>query len=148
MYTPSTYFTDNFFNDWLTDVFDRTPDLFHATGNSQMSTDIKEFKDHYEMGIELPGFKKDDVHASLKDGYLTINAHREEKTPDTDEAEDNGKFVRRERFYGTIERSFYVGEDVKQQDIKAKFEDGILVISIPKVEKKPEIDENQFISID
>ncbi|MEE3420764.1 MAG: Hsp20/alpha crystallin family protein [Lachnospiraceae bacterium] len=148
MLVPSSLFTDSFMNDWFTDTFNRTPDLFHATGSTQMSTDVKEFKDHFEMAVELPGFKKEDVRASLKDGYLTVNAHREEKSPEGEEAENEGRFVRRERFYGTIERSFYVGEDVKQEDIRAKFENGVLIISIPKIEEKPEVEEDQSITID
>lgn len=143
MYVPSL-FNDNFMNDWFTDTFNRTPDLFHAVGNSQMSTDVKEYKDHFEMAMELPGFAKENVRASLKDGYLTVSASREDKTSD----EDDGRFVRRERFYGTIERSFYVGEDVKQQDIKAKFDNGVLTVCIPKIEAQPEVEEDQSISID
>ena len=146
MLVPSL-FNDNFMNmnDWFTDTFNRTPDLFHAIGNSQMSTDVKEFKDHFEMAMELPGFKKEDVRASLKDGYLTVSAKREDENAG---GEGDGRYVRRERFYGTIERSFYVGEDVKQQDIKAKFENGVLVVSIPKIEEQPQVEEDQSIAID
>lgn len=144
MLVPSL-FTDNFFNDFFNDAFNTTPTLFKATGSSLMSADVKELKDHYELTLELPGYKKEDVHAALKDGYLTIEATREDKKDDQDE---DGKYIRRERYTGTLERSFYVGEDVKQEDIKAKFDNGVLEINIPKVDAKPEIETSQNITID
>lgn len=144
MLVPSL-FTDNFVNDFFNDAFDRTPAMFKASGSSIMSADIKEYKDHYELGLELPGYKKEDVTASLKDGYLTIEAKREDKNDSEDE---EAKYIRRERFIGTLTRSFYVGEDVKQEDIKAKFANGVLDICIPKVEYKPEIETAKNISIE
>ena len=144
MLVPSL-FTDNFVNDWFNEAFNSTPAMFKATGSSLMSADVKEFKDHYELSLELPGYKKEDVTASLKDGYLTIEGKREDKQ----EEEDNkGRFIRRERYVGTLTRSFYVGEDVKQEDIKAKFENGVLDICVPKVEYKPEIEEARNIMIE
>ena len=144
MLVPSL-FTDNFISDFFNDPFDRTPSMFHATGSSLMSADVKEFKDHFELSLELPGYRKEDVTASLKDGYLTIEARREEKN---DGDEEKAHFIRRERYVGTLTRSFYVGEDVKQEDIKAKFDNGVLEICIPKVEAKPEIDTSRTISIE
>lgn len=144
--TVPSLFTDSFVNDFFDNAFDRTPSLFHATGSTQMSADVKEFKDHYELSLELPGYSKDNVRASLKDGYLTIQASREEKNDQTDE--ENGKYIRRERFSGTLERTFYIGEDVKPENIKAKFENGVLEIDIPKVEAQPEVDTSRSISID
>lgn len=144
MLVPSL-FTDNFVNDFFNGAFDRTPALFKATGSSSMSADVKEFKDHYEMALELPGYDKQDVTASLKDGYLTIEAKREEKQ---DQEDDGGRYIRRERFVGTLTRAFYVGEDVKQEDIKAKFENGVLDICVPKVDYKPEIEEARHIVIE
>lgn len=144
MLVPSL-FTDNFVNDFFNGAFDRTPSLFKATGSSSMSADVKEFKDHYEMALELPGYNKEDVTASLKDGYLTIEAKREEKQ---DQEEDGGRYIRRERFVGTLTRAFYVGEDVKQEDIKAKFDNGVLEICVPKVDYKPEIEEARHIVIE
>ena len=146
MLVPSL-FTDNFVNEFFNSAFgnDRTPSMFHATGSSIMSADVKEFKDHYEMSLELPGYKKENVNASLKEGYLTIEAKREENN---DQTEDGGHYIRRERYVGTLSRTFYVGEDVKQEDIKAKFENGILSINVPKVEYKPEIETARSITID
>lgn len=145
MLVPSL-FTDNFVNDFFDNAFDRTPNLFHATGSTQMSADVKEFKDHYELSLELPGYQKENVHAALKDGYLTIQASREENNDEQDE--ESGKYIRRERYSGTLERTFYVGDDVKPEDIKAKFENGVLNIDVPKVEEKPEVDTSKTISID
>lgn len=144
MLVPSL-FTDNFVNDWFNDAFNTTPTLFKASGSSLMSADVKEYKDHYELSLELPGYKKEDVNASLKDGYLTIEAKREDKK---DDSEDETHFIRRERYVGTLERTFYVGEDVKQEDIKAKFDNGVLEINIPKVQAKPEVDTAQNIAIE
>ena len=146
MLVPSL-FTDNFVNDFFNSAFDRsrTPSLFHATGSSLMSADIKEFKDHYEMALELPGYEKENVNASLKEGYLTIEAKREETN--TEEG-DAGHYIRRERYVWTLSRSFYVGEDVKQEDIRAKFENGVLSINVPKVEYKPEVETARTITID
>ena len=148
MLVPSLFndnFVNDFFNGAFNSAFDRTPSLFHASGSSLMSADIKEFKDHYEMELELPGYKKENVNASLKDGYLTIEAQR---SAENEEKNEDGRYIRRERYAGTLTRSFYVGEDVKQEDIKAKFENGVLAISVPKVEYKPEIEEARSIMIE
>ena len=110
-----------------------------------MRTDVKENENGYELHIDLPGYKKEDVQAQLKEGYLTITAASKTNEDQKDEA---GKFIRRERYYGSCSRSFYVGEDIEQEDIKAKFEDGILKISVPKKEAKPEVEENKFITIE
>jgi HSP20 family molecular chaperone IbpA len=110
-----------------------------------MKTDIREHENGFELDIDLPGYKKEDVKAQLKDGYLTISA---ETKQNNDEKDEKGKFIRRERFYGTCSRSFYVGEDITEQDIKAKFEDGILKVSVPKKEAKPEVEENKYIAIE
>jgi HSP20 family molecular chaperone IbpA len=110
-----------------------------------MKTDIRENETGFELDIDLPGYKKEDVKAQLKDGYLTISAESKQVN---DEKDEKGKFIRRERFYGTCSRSFYVGEEVTEQDIKAKFEDGILKVSVPKKEAKPEVEENKYIAIE
>ena len=144
MLVPSL-FTDNFVNDFFNDAFDRTPPMFKASGSTIMSADIKEFKDHYELELELPGYKKEDVTASLKEGYLTIEAKRES---DSSTDENEGRYIRRERFVGTLTRSFYVGEDVKQEDIKAKFENGVLDINVPKVQYVPEVETARNITIE
>lgn len=102
----------------------------------RMNTDIKETKDSYQLEMELPGYGKDEVHAEIKDGYLTVTAARNENN---DKKDENGRYVRRERYTGTVTRSFYVGENIEPEDIHAKFENGILTLSIPKeVPKKEE----------
>lgn len=115
------------------------------TSPSVMRTDVKESEAGYELNIDLPGYKKEDVKAELKDGYLTISA---ESRQNKDEKDDAGKYIRRERYYGTCSRSFYVGEDVQQEDIRARFEDGILIVSVPKKETKPVIEESRYIPIE
>ncbi len=118
--------------------------VFNSAANTiptKMKTDIKEVENGYELDIELPGFKKEDVSADLKDGYLTIKAAVKE------EKEEKTKFVRRERYYSSCQRSYYVGEYVDETDIKAKFEDGILKIFVPKKEAK-QIEEKKSITIE
>ena len=95
--------------------------------------------------MEMPGFKKEDVKAQLKDGMLTIEAAT---STNNDQKDEDGRYIRRERFTGSCSRSFYVGETIKQEDIKARFEDGILKICVPKEENKPQIEENKYISIE
>lgn len=110
-----------------------------------MKTDVRELEAGYELDIDLPGYKKEDVTAELKEGYLTISAKTENKDDKKDEA---GKYIRRERYFGSCSRSFFVGEEIEKEDIKAKFEDGILKITVPKKEAKPEIPEKRFITIE
>lgn len=112
---------------------------FESGTTQMMKTDVQEQDNGYLVDIELPGYTKEDIQAELKDGYLTITANKNESK---DEKDDNGKFIRRERYSGTCKRSFYVGEGVKQEDIRAGFKDGILRLAIPKavqqqVEEKP-----------
>ena len=110
-----------------------------------MRTDIKETDGGYELTIDLPGFKKDDVQAELKDGYLTINAQTQGESEDKDE---QGTYVRKERFGGKCSRTFYVGDDVEEDDIKAKFEDGVLKIAVPKKQEQPKLEEKKTIAIE
>ena len=110
-----------------------------------MRTDIKETANGFELDIDLPGYKKSDVQAELKEGYLTISASTNR---DNSEKDKEGKYIRRERYYGSCSRSFYVGEAVTQEDIKARFEDGILKVSVPKKEVKPEVEESTYIAIE
>ena len=93
----------------------------------------------------MPGFNKEDLKAELKEGYLTISASTNK---DNGEKDENGKYIRRERYVGSCSRSFYVGEDIKQDDIKAKFENGILKISVPKKESQPKVEEDKHIAIE
>jgi len=113
------------------------------TRNNLMSTDVREKDGSFDLDIELPGFKKEDVKAELKDGYLTVSAVRKSETEDKKE---DGKYLRRERFYGSCSRSFFVGPSVTENDITARFEDGILKLSVPK--KTPEIPQPKYIAIE
>ena len=107
--------------------------LYGRRASHIMKTDIKESDTAYEMDIDLPGFKKDEVNVELKNGYLTIQAA---KGLDKEEQDKKGKYIRQERYAGACSRSFYVGEDVEPEEVSAKFEDGILTISVPKAAKK------------
>ena len=109
-----------------------------------MKTDVRETENTYELDIDLPGFKKDEINVELKDGYLTIGAS---KGLDKDETDKNGKFIRQERYTGACSRSFYVGANVQPEDIGAKYEDGILRLSVPKNVKKP-LPEKKVIAIE
>ncbi|MDO4305534.1 MAG: Hsp20/alpha crystallin family protein [Eubacteriales bacterium] len=115
-------------------------------GNNQsiMRTDVKETDQGYEIDIDLPGFKKEDVKAKLKDGYLTIQAT---KDANDDQKNKEGKYIRRERFSGSVSRSFYVGDKMKEEDIHAKFEDGILKLTLPKANAQ-KADDSRYISIE
>ena len=110
-----------------------------------MRTDIKETDAGFELTIDLPGFKKDDVQAELKDGYLTITAQTQSESEDKDE---EGTYVRKERFSGKCSRTFYVGDDIEEDDIKAKFEDGVLKIAVPKKQEQPKLEEKKTIAIE
>ncbi|MGI6105436.1 MAG: Hsp20/alpha crystallin family protein [Raoultibacter sp.] len=110
-----------------------------------MKTDIKEVGGAYKIAIDLPGCKKEDIDIELKDGYLAVSASKETESEDKDEA---GTFIRKERFSGKSSRSFYVGEEVLDSDIKAKFEDGVLNITVPKKEEETKVDVKKSISID
>ena len=113
--------------------------------NTMMKTDIRDTDSTYELDIDMPGFKKEDIKAQLKDGYLTISAST---NGNSDEKDKNGRYIRRERYAGSCSRSFYVGEGVKEEEIRAKFENGILKLSIPKVENKPQVEEQKYIAIE
>lgn len=120
--------------------------LYGKHAANLMKTDVKEKDDRYEMVVDLPGFKKEEVKVSLEDGYLTIAAA---KGLDKDEQEkDTGKYIRKERYAGTCARSFYVGNAVTQDEIKAEFKHGILKLSIPKKEEQPAVEKKNYISIE
>ena len=157
MLTPSI-FGENLFDNFFDDFFgfpvwdDRAAQkaqkkLYGRHAPNMMKTDVQENGDHYEIDIDLPGFQKEELSVELKEGYLVISAV---KGLDKDEKEEKtGRYVRRERYVGSMSRSFYVGEDVKQEDIHAKYESGVLKLSIPKMEeKKPEIEEKKYIAIE
>ena len=112
---------------------------------SLMRTDIKETDAGFELTIDLPGFKKEDIQAELKDGYLTIAAQTQSESEDKDE---KGTYVRKERFSGKCSRTFYVGDDIEEDDIRAKFEDGVLKIAVPKKQEQPKLEEKKTIAIE
>ena len=120
--------------------------LYGRHAKNLMKTDIKEMDNGYELIIDLPGFKKDEIKVSLEDGYLTIEAA---KGLDEDEQEKkSGKYIRKERYSGSCSRSFYVGDAVTQDDVKAKFENGVLTLEVPKKEEAPKVEEKKYISIE
>lgn len=132
-------FGENLFDDVMNDPFDLSDmhsvrdALYGKHAKAIMKTDVRETDNGYEVDVDLPGFKKDEVKVDLKDGYLTIHAA---KALDKDEQNKKGRYIRQERYSGECGRSFYVGETVKPEDIKAHFEDGILKLSLPKVDKQ------------
>lgn len=148
MLTPSI-FGENLFDDWMDFPFERDffggkNPLYGKHAKNMMKTDVKETDSGYEVDIDLPGFKKDEINAKLENGYLTISAS---KGLDKDEKDKEGKYIRRERYAGAMSRSFYVGEQVHQEDIRAKFEDGILRLSVPKKDAK-EVEKKNYIAIE
>ncbi|MEY8323508.1 Hsp20/alpha crystallin family protein [Lachnospiraceae bacterium 54-11] len=146
MLMPSI-FGENLFDDFF-DEFARPARnvvRYNTPVTNIMKTDIREHDMGFELDIDLPGYRKEDVKAELKDGYLTISA---QTRSDNDEKEENGKYIRRERYYGTCSRSFYVGKEITQEEIRARFEDGILKVSVPKKQAKPAVEESKFIQIE
>ena len=128
-------------NNIFDDLFN-TP-FFTRSEQNMMKTDIKEHDGGYELTVDLPGVKKEDIKAELNDGYLTITA---ESDTSKDEKDEKGKYICRERYSGSYSRSFYVGDAVTEEDIKAKFENGTLTLDIPKKEALPE-KQNKYIAI-
>ena len=130
-------FGENLFDDFFDFPFEsralsRSP-LYGKHEKNLMKTDVRETKNTYELDIDLPGFRKEDIRAQVSNGYLTVTAS---KDLDKEEKNKEGRYIRRERYCGQCSRSFYIGENVQEKDVKAKFEDGILRISIPRQEVK------------
>lgn len=129
MLMPSVFGND-IFDDFMDFRFpDIDKELYGKHAKHVMKTDVREKEDGYEVIIDLPGFKKDEIDVQLENGYLNISAA---KGLDKDESDKKGKYIRRERYAGSMSRSFYVGDAIKQEDVKAKYEDGILRLSVPK----------------
>ncbi len=148
MFYP-TLFKDDLFDDFFDfpsfrdfDKVDRK--LYGKHANGLMKTDVRENEGNYELDIDLPGFKKDEISLTLDNGYLIVGAA---KTVNEDEKDSKGKMLRQERYSGAMQRSFYVGDGINENDVKAKFEDGVLSLSFPK-EKEPEIPEKKTIMIE
>ena len=154
-------FGEDLFDDWMNDYFPFGRDfdkefskalapteraLYGKHAKNLMKTDVRETDDSYEVDMDLPGFKKDEVKVQLADGYLTIEAA---KGLDKDEKDKkSGKYIRRERYAGSMSRSFYVGKELEHEDIHAKYDNGVLVVTLPKEAKKKVPEEKKFISIE
>ena len=142
MYMPAL-FNDSLFDDFFTDITDNKRRPMARPLPGVMKTDIKENDKEYELTIELPGYKKENVNAELKDGYLIINATNEKN----EEEKDEKGYIRKERYFGSCSRSFFVGKNLKEEDIKAKFDNGVLTLNVPKeAERLPE--EKKYIAIE
>ena len=143
-------FGENLFDELFDDDFPMIPmrsirnPLYGKNAKNLMKTDVRETDDTYELDVDLPGFKKDEVQLDLKDGYLTISAA---KGLDKDQEDKKGKYIRQERYAGACSRNFFVGEGIEPRDVSAKFEDGILRVSLPKQVKK-ELPRNSTITIE
>lgn len=152
MMYPSV-FGDNLFDDWMEfpfgkdfekEFFGKKNPLYGKHAANLMKTDVRETEVGYELDIDLPGFKKEEIQIGLEDGYLSISAA---KGLDKDEKNKEGRYIRRERYAGTCSRSFYVGTGVKKEDVHARFEDGILKLSLPKAANNA-VEENKYIRIE
>ena len=135
---------DELFDDAFRPMWDMDRALYGKHARAVMKTDVRETDSGYELDIDLPGFKKDEVKLDLKDGYLTISAA---KGLDRDEKDKQGRYIRQERYAGQCSRSFYVGDNVEPKDVHAKFEDGILKLTLPKAAQQ-KLPENNTIAIE
>ena len=147
MLMPSI-FGESLFDDWFDD-FDRQMQhmdrrLYGRNAKREMKTDVREKEDGYEIDMDLPGFKKDQVELSLENGYLTVTAN---KGFDRDQKDDQGRMIRQERYAGSMQRSFYVGRAMTVEDVKARFEDGVLHLNLPKKEA-PKLPDKKTICIE
>ena len=147
MLMPSI-FGESLFDDWFDD-FDRQMQhmdrrLYGRNAKREMKTDVREKEDGYEIDMDLPGFKKDQVELTLENGYLTVTAN---KGFDKDEKDKQGRMIRQERYAGSMQRSFYVGQNMTEEDVKARFEDGVLHLNLPKKDAK-KVPEKKTICIE
>ena len=145
MLMPSIFGENLFNDDWMDFSFpDVDKELYGKHAKNVMKTDVKETDNSYEVDIDLPGFKKDEISAKLDNGYLTVSAS---KGLNKDEQDKKGNYIRQERYAGAMSRSFYVGEGIGQEEIKARYENGILKLSVPKKDKKV-VEEHKQIAIE
>ena len=146
MLLPSI-FGESLLDDWMDFPKMEFPDidrkLYGKHASNMMKTDVHEHDDSYEMDIDLPGFKKEELNLSLENGYLVVSAA---KGIDKESKDDKGKLIRQERYSGSMQRNFYVGDGVTEEDVKARFENGVLRLTIPKKDPK-HIDEKKHIAI-
>ncbi len=136
----SDLFDDPFFAGWR-----NTANGDQVMANNMMTTDVRETAKGYDVDIDMPGFKKEDINLELQNGYLTVSASR--NSEHDDKAED-GKWLRRERYAGSCSRSFYVGEDVKESDIHASYKNGTLCLQVPKMQAQPQVEAKHQIAIE
>ena len=147
MLMPSI-FGESLFDDWFDD-FDRQMQhmdrrLYGRNAKREMKTDVREKEDGYEIDMDLPGFKKDQVELTLENGYLTVTAN---KGFDKDEKDKQGRMIRQERYAGSMQRFFYVGQNMTEEDVKARFEDGVLHLNLPKKDAR-KVPEKKTICIE
>lgn len=139
---------EDLFDQWmegaLSSFADMNRRLYGKNAKNMMKTDVKEIEGGYQVAVEMPGFDKSEISVELDKGYLTITAS---KGFHEDEREDDDKYIRRERYAGTLQRSFYVGESAQQEDIKARYENGILTLEVPR-EDEQKIQQNKYIAIE
>lgn len=147
MYLPSLFgedLVDDFMDPVESSFFSRP--FFTGMGNkSFLRTDVTEKDGNYDLAVDMPGVKKDDIAVELKDGYLNISATANNNKEDKD---DKGNVIRQERFSGKVARSFYVGDDVTEKDVHAKFEDGVLHLTLPKKDEKKAVEDKKLIAIE
>lgn len=142
MLYPSVFsndFADDFFNDFFAAPMKRV-----TYGSNSMRTDIKELDDSYELDVQLPGYNKEDVEVEIKNGYLTVRANHTENNED----KEDGKYIRKECYTGSCERSYYVGDKLTSDDVKANFANGVLQLTVPKEDKLPEREQKQLVQIE
>jgi HSP20 family molecular chaperone IbpA len=155
MMVPSI-FGENLFDDFFDDFFewpaydkqmkDAQKKLYGRRANNMMKTDVRDHDDHYEIDVDLPGFKKEELSLELTDGYLTIKAA---KGLDKDDKEKKtGKYIRRERYMGSMTRSFYVGDTITQEEIKAEYKNGVLKLTVPKPDPNKKVEKTNYIAIE
>ncbi len=141
-------FAEDLFDQWIEGALSRFSDadrrLYGKHAKNMMKTDVKETESGYQVAVELPGFDKSEISVELDKGYLTITAAKE---LDKDEKDEDGRYIRRERYAGSMQRSFYVGEVVQQEDIKAKYENGVLTLGVPREDAR-RIQQNRYIAIE
>lgn len=145
MIIPSLFGRSDFTDDLLDNFFSAPAAPEKKETVSMMQTDIREYETSYELEMELPGYQKSDIQIELKDGYLTISAVHEVNAEDKGTP---GRYIRKERYTGSCRRSFYIGKHVKQDDVRAAFENGILKLAFPKENAKPQEEEKKFIFIE
>ncbi len=149
LYVPSIFgenLMDDWFNNFDEQFFGKRGSGFNKNENQIMKTDVKESDDAFTVDVELPGFTKDDIQLKLTEGVLTISAVKNSEKEEKDK--ETGRVIRKERYSGSMKRSFYVGEDLTEDDIKAKYENGVLTLTVPKKEAKKEVPQEKYIAIE